>query len=137
LLKLMWLGMDLGRGFWPLHRQMFAVLEKTKSAIRKGCEAICLSPLAAFLYFIGLELTCEKKRGLYRIDWYRPRPSTSLRVKKTFMPSGDETHYSAASLGLYSRMSSKNILPEPPGTVILPWVPRPIAILSTLVRFMP
>jgi hypothetical protein len=46
-------------------------------------------------------------------------------------------NYSAASLGLYSLMSSKNILPEPPAIVALPLVPRPIAILSMLVRVMP
>jgi len=48
-----------------------------------------------------------------------------------------QLNYSATSLDLYNRISSKNILPEPPGTVMLPWVPRPIAILSTLVRTMP
>jgi hypothetical protein len=38
---------------------------------------------------------------------------------------------------LIRRMSSKYILPAVPAIVVLPRVPRPIAILSTLVRFTP
>jgi hypothetical protein len=45
--------------------------------------------------------------------------------------------YCSEVLNRYSRMSSKYILPEPPGTVMLPFVPRPTAILSTLVRATP
>ena len=40
-------------------------------------------------------------------------------------------------VGRYSLTSSMSILPAPPGAVVLPLVPRPTAILSTFVRFMP
>ena len=44
--------------------------------------------------------------------------------------------HSVVSHGQYSRMSSMYIVPEPP-TAAPPLLPKPIAILSTLVRLMP
>jgi len=46
-------------------------------------------------------------------------------------------YWPAALLGRYRRMSSKYNVPEPPAVVVLPFVPTPIAMLSTLVSFTP
>ena len=45
--------------------------------------------------------------------------------------------HSPVAHGRYRRMSSKYIVPEPPDTPTLAFVPRPIANLSTLVRLIP
>lgn len=57
-----------------------------------------------------------KKKDLYCIEQYRPRIDANpnvLSVRAAF-------YSAAASLGLYSRISSKYILPEPPGIAVLP-----------------
>ena len=71
------------------------------------------------------------KEAYTELNRYRPRTNPESDSRKNGVYS------SAASRCRYSLMSSKNIVPEPPGVVILPWVPRPIAILSTSARFTP
>ena len=81
-------------------------------------------------------VACENKRGPYRINQYRPRNETNLLHRPCNRLSLQlSSGYSGA--GRYNRMSSKYILPAPPGTVALPLVPRPIANLSTSVRSIP
>ena len=85
----------------------------------------------------GLNVDIKFKRGPYRIDQYRPLIYLSPNATATpvftgiGMPTKVDSDVYSSAIGLvrYSIMSSKYIVPAPPGIAIFPLVPRPIASL--------
>jgi hypothetical protein len=83
------------------------------------------------------QMVSVEKKSLYRIIRYRLLCIDGFYCVAGFQLATPKIHSYGALLSRYNRISSMKILPEPPGIVMLPLVPRPIAILSTLVRLIP